>query len=338
MSKNIDILIIGAGPAGLSVAAEARYHELGSTLVLEKGPDHNQTVRVYYPDDKRVDADYKGQDAICAGLMCFRETTKPLFLSAMDHLIQLHEVKIETGAGVDSIKKNDDGTFTVSGGEESWIARWVVVAIGRMGKPNQPPYFKQIPASVKKHVHFEVNKVGDESKKVLVVGGGNTAVEYALSLVKKVEVALSYRKAVFSRINDMNQGLLKKDEEEGKIRVLRESNVVAVEDEGGKPRAVFENGDREVFDDIIYGIGGSKPSAFLTSAGIELNDKGTALLDEWLESSVEGLYVAGELARPMGQGSIINSFNSGKTIVEGIMKKHGLGRRPEVVDIPMKGA
>jgi thioredoxin reductase (NADPH) len=332
--KGVKLVVVGAGPAGLSVAADASFHELGETWILEKGASHNQTILQYYPDDKRVDAAYKGQEAVCAGVLCFRDTTKAHFLEIADEMLKLSTANIRYGCNVDSIKRQPDGCFAVTNGDgDLFEATHVVVAIGRMGKPNRPDYFSKIPASVRTLVQFDIRGLKPEGKSILVVGGGNSAIEFALSLAKKTKVTVSYRGDKFIRLNPMNLTLLEADEKAGRIEVRRSSNVEAVGDSGGKALVQFKEGKEAVFDHVIYGIGGSSPAAFLSNAGIELDERGNPKLGEWGETSVPNLYVAGELAVPQGKGSIIVSFNTGKRVVEGIMTKLGLARKAEMVSL-----
>lgn len=328
-----NVVIVGAGPAGLSVAAECSYDEVPEILVLEKGPTHNQTVYQYYPDDKRVDAAYKGQEAICAGVLCFRDTTKPNFLAIVDHMLERYGFPVEYGATVDSIKKVDD-TFQISATDgRTFESKFVVIAIGRMGKPNRPDYFNDIPPKTRMQLQFDIRNLDATGKQILVVGGGNSAVEFALSLAKKGEVTLSYRKTEFSRLNPMNLKLLEEDERAGRIRILRGSDIAIIEDKDGKPFVKFRDGKSESFDRVVYGIGGSSPAAFLEGAGIRLDAKGNPILSSELETSVPGLFVAGELAVPPGKGSIIASFNSGKRVVEAITDRLGLPRKPDLVHL-----
>jgi thioredoxin reductase (NADPH) len=302
-------------------------------LVVEKGESHNQTVLQYYPDDKRVDAAYRGQDAVCAGVLCFRDTTKANFLEIVDHMLAVYQFPIRYQAHVDSIKKQDDGLFCVSTSEgESLWARFVVVAIGRMGKPNRPDFFNEIPPKARLLTHFDVRNVQASGKRILVVGGGNSAVEFALSLAGKAEaVVLSYRKNVFSRLNPMNLALLEECESKALIRVLRNSNLTKIEEQDGKPRCRFADGSADPFDHVVFGIGGSSPAAFLESAAIELDARGNPRLSPFLESTVTNLFVAGELAVPPGKGSIINSFNTGKVAAQAIAERMGIERKPETV-------
>ncbi len=326
-----EILIIGAGPAGLSVAAECAYHGIESVRVLEKGPSHNQTVLQYYPDDKRVDAAYRGLEAVCAGVLCFRDTTKPNFLAIIDEILERYGFSVDYNVNVDSVKREGDH-FIVSTSEGAlYRARFVVIGIGRMGKPNRPDFFNDIPANARKQVQFDIRNFDATGKEVLVVGGGNSAIEFALSMANKGKVTVSYRKDTFSRLNPMNLEILEKDEKENLITVLRNSNLTEIKESGGKPHVFFKEGGDKVFDRVIFGIGGSSPAAFLSGAGLDLDEKGNPKLSELLESNVPGLYVGGELCVPPGKGSIIASFNSGKKIVEGITNKLGLERKPELV-------
>ena len=334
MSESFDIVVIGAGPAGLSVVAESAFHELGTTLLLEKGKNHNETVTKYYPDNKRVDAKYKGQEAICAGILCFQDTTKTNFLATVDEMIRIHNIQIQFDHNVDSIKKRSDGLFDVSaGGVVEYLAKHVVIAIGRMGKPNRPEFFNQIPATVRKKVQFDVRNIEPEGKDILVVGGGNSAIEFALSLSNRGRVTVSYRKAEFNRLNPMNLNLLLEEEKAGHIRILRESNVSSIGEQDDKPLVHFEDGESTAYDHVIFGIGGSSPAAFLQNAGIKLDDRGNPILGPFNETNVENLYVAGELSVPQGKGSIIVSFNSGKKVIEGIMIKMGKPLKPAIVSL-----
>jgi thioredoxin reductase (NADPH) len=330
-----EIIIVGAGPAGISVAAESAYHGLKNVVVLEKGPSHNQTVLQYYPDDKRVDAAYRGQEAVCAGVLCFRDTTKPNFLSIVDEMLARYALPILYNVNVDSIRREPNGGFFVSATDgKSFSATTVVIAIGRMGKPNRPDYFSSIPASARKHVQFDIRNLTAAGKEVLVVGGGNSAVEFALSLAQRAKVTLSYRQDTFSRLNPMNLDLLLEDERKARIQILRNSNIEKVLAEGERPLVYFkEQAAPTAFDHMVFAIGGSSPAAFLENAGIQLDERGNPRLSSALETSVPGLYVAGELSVPQGKGSIIASFNSGKVVVEEITKRLGIVRKPEQVHL-----
>lgn len=84
----------------------------------------------------------------------------------------------------------------------TYHAKFVVVAIGKMGQPNRPTTYK-IPVALSKQVVFSINDC-KENEKTLVIGGGNSAVEYAIALCKTTPTTLNYRKKEFSRINEDN--------------------------------------------------------------------------------------------------------------------------------------
>src|SRR5438309_3965104 len=74
-----DLIIIGAGPGGIALAAEAFASGIDQSqiLILEKGPTHNSAIRQLYPEQKLTTANYKGFAARCEGLLCVRDMTKP---------------------------------------------------------------------------------------------------------------------------------------------------------------------------------------------------------------------------------------------------------------------
>src|SRR5260370_35148724 len=84
--ENIDLLIIGAGQAGLAAAVEAQRGGISNLLVVEKGPSHSQMIRTYYKEGKRVDAQYAGAQALCFGILCCRDANRE------GHLPLMHNV------------------------------------------------------------------------------------------------------------------------------------------------------------------------------------------------------------------------------------------------------
>lgn len=118
--------------------------------------------------------------------------------------------------------------------------------------------------------------------------------------------------------------------------LLRNSNIAHIGENVERPLVAFKEGGERGFDHVIFGIGGSSPAAFLQNAGIELDKKGNPKIQSTLQTNIENLYVGGELSVAQGKGSIITSFNSGKQIVESIMKKLGMERKPEHVFVSPK--
>ncbi len=316
-----DLLIIGAGPAGISMAVEACAAGIphDKILLLEKAPEHSYTIKKYYPDNKLVTANYKGFEAVCTGVMCLADSSKHETVSYLDEAIRSHRFTVRYGETVHRIARDQAAQlFTVQTDKGSFEARVVVVAIGILGKPNKPEY--QLPAKLKSRLLFDVTSTPIENSRVLVVGGGDSASEYCQYLAQSGNrVTLSYRRHEFSRMNRINRESLEALERQGGVEVLRGSDITAVKDEGGKPRVVFAEpgpGERD-YDYVVYALGGSTPKNFLKTIGIEFDGDEPVLLDGH-QTSVPGLFLIGDLSAGAKGGSIIWAFNSANRAMETI--------------------
>src|SRR5262247_1352243 len=92
-----EMIIVGAGPAGISMAAEARNVGVSADqiLVLEKGETHSWASRKFYPASKVVPANYKGIEAVCAGVMCISDMSKDETLTYIDRTIQQYKLNVQ---------------------------------------------------------------------------------------------------------------------------------------------------------------------------------------------------------------------------------------------------
>src|SRR5215467_1815800 len=328
-SENIDLLIIGAGPAGLAAAVEAQRAGISNLLVLEKGPSHSQMIRTYYKEGKRVDAQYAGVEALCSGILCLRDGNREGYLAMMEHVIEFSRIPVLYNTEVWSLRRTaaiDSFTATTTAGLK-YRARFVIIAIGKMGRPRQPDYYKAIPTILKneKRILFDINARSFDGDKLLVVGGGDSAAEYAQMLSVKNDVTLSYRQASFSRLNSINEKIMAGMTAERKIRALMPSNIIKIENDNGRPIVEFAEAQYppEVFDAVLYGLGGMTPVNFLQTAGVELNSKGEPVTDVAHESSVPKLYIIGDLlGHGHGGGSIIGGFNSASSAVRHLLDRY----------------
>lgn len=309
MEHIYELAIIGAGPAGIATAVEGYLQGIRDIVLLEKDVNHNSTIRKYYKDNKRVDKDWKGQKVELDGRIYFVDGTKETTLDFFDQILANHSVELQTHVEVQSIKKLDDGNFEVFMAGKSLKAKHVVVTIGRMGKPNKPDY--KIPAGIKKRVGYTLDGCeGDE--KVLVVGGGDSAVEYAVDLSDKNEVSICYRRETFRRANPTNQTNIANAIMHKEVEPILGVNIDGLEDEDGKVKVLFNEIEPQVFDRVIYAIGGTTPSAFLQSSGIKEVD-GCPVHDDNYETNIKGLFVAGDITQESG-GSIALGLNHGYAI------------------------
>ncbi len=309
-----NLAIIGAGPAGIATAVEAYIEGIRDIIILEKDENHNSTIRKYYKDNKRVDKDWKGQKVELDGRIYFMDGTKESTLDFFDELLEKHSVKLQTHTEVTGIEKEGEN-FVIHSSKGDIKAKFVVVTIGRMGKPNKPDY--KIPLSIRKRVGYTLDGCS-EGEKILVVGGGDSAVEYAVDLAEKNDVSICYRRETFRRANPTNQKNIANAIAHNEVRPILGVNIEGLEDDGGKVKVLYKEKEPETYDRVIYAIGGTTPSGFLASSGIKEED-GKPVHDEHYQTNIPGLYVAGDITQESG-GSIALGLNQGYHIAKHIVE------------------
>lgn len=320
-----DLIIVGAGPAGISLAAEARRSGVPAEkiLVLEKGQEHSWAIRKFYPDSKPVTANYKGQAAVCSGVLCIADTDKDGLLSYLDQAIVDHAIEVRYNTAVGTIHPLPEGGFKVDTDHGQITTNVCAIAIGILGRPNKPEY--KLPGKLKARVHFDINSHPIRASRVLVVGGGDSASEYAQFLVQEGNtVSLSYRRDTFARMNDINQDSLYAMERADKVTLLRSSNITELKvSDDGSPIVCFAEeafGELE-YDHVLYALGGTTPQNFLTTIGIAF-DGPSPVLGEGYETSVPGLFLVGDLSAGTKGGSVISAFNSSREAMTRICADH----------------
>jgi len=317
MSSDVyDIVIIGGGPGGIGTAIEAKVLGLDRILLLEKSDNHSDTIRKFYKDNKRVDKDWQGQIVQMEGNVPFSDGTKESTIDFFDDLIDSHKIDSHFNCEVDKITKDGD-VFDIRSSKGDFKAKNVVIAIGRMGKPNKPNY--KIPPSIRSRVNFNLDKC-NKGEDILIVGGGDSATEYAVELAKSNNVVLNYRRDELTRPNPTNKELIKKAIQNGDVKAKLGVDIESLDNENGLVKVNYKDGTSEVYDRVIYAIGGTTPVDFLKSANLELDSKGEPIIKDNLESSVDGIYIAGDIAFKSG-GSIAIALNHGYKIVNDILEK-----------------
>ena len=325
MDKIFDLVVIGAGPGGISAAVEAQIAGVDNNkiLILEKSDAHNETVRKFYKHGKRVDVDWNGIKAEFHGHLSFEQGSKEEYIKQFDDIIEKYNLKVVYNHHVYAVEKNAEGVFEIGADKELGVikAKKVVIAIGVMGKPNKPGY--KFPPKIRSVLNFNLDKV-QNGEKVMVVGGGDTAGEYAYGLVDMdmgCEVTLNYRKPEITRMNPTNKEIVEKYIAEGKIKSKLGNDIVDVEaTEDGKVKVNFQDGTSEIYDRVVYALGGTTPTEFLQNCGINMKDKWTAEHNpETFETNVEGMYVVGDVVE--GAQSIAVAINHGYAAALDLAKK-----------------
>lgn len=316
METLYDVVVIGGGPCGIASVVESKKMGLKNVLLIEKGDNHSQTIRKFYKDNKRVDKEYKNMPSVIKGNVPFETSLKEEVLNYFDKL--LDEEKIDTlfNIEVEKVQKIGD-IFQISTQKTTYKSKNVIVAIGKMGRPNKPTY--KIPPSLNTVINFNLNSCLN-GEKIMVVGGGNSAAEYAIELSKTNFVTLCYRKSVFTRLNEINEKELLSLAKNQKLSLKLGIDVICLENENGKIKVIFNDNTSEIYDRLIYAIGGSTPVDFLQKCSIELNKNSQPIVDENLMTNIDSLYIGGDIATKNG-GSIVFALNHAHNIITHIKSK-----------------
>jgi thioredoxin reductase len=263
-------VIVGCGPAGLSAGLAAMHHRLRFRLI-EQEDDLGGSV-YHYPRNKiAMTAPVK---LALVGKMRFGEVQKEKLLAFWQGVVEKTQLPISFHERMEDIEPQGDG-FLVKTSQGQYATRSVLLAIGRRGTPRK----LGVPGeSSPKVVYRLIDPAQYDGQSVLVVGGGDSALEAAVALTAQpgTDVILSYRSAAFSRVKQKNRQQLEELQGSGSIRVLLGSNVkqvlereVEIEVDGETTR--FPN------DIVIVCAGGELPTPFLRKLGIHFETKyGTA--------------------------------------------------------------
>ena len=215
----MDVAIVGSGPSGLSAGLTCIKNRL-SCVVLEKEHVISSTV-ARYPKGKHFMAE--PVDAQNVSFLPVFDGTKEELVAAWQRVVEGVRLPVKLGEAVETVKRGDDGVFTIKTTVATYRARRVVLATGLRGKPR----LLAVPgANLEKVQSLLDDPETFAGEDVLVVGGGDSAVEGALALANVgARVTLSYRGDGFKRCKQGNQKALAKAEQENALEVLLESNV-----------------------------------------------------------------------------------------------------------------
>lgn len=260
-----DVAIIGAGPAG--IAATLQAEKMGLRYVTFDQDDIGGTV-LTYPRQKIVMT--QPMELPLYGKCRFREIAKEDLLDLWHEVIDKTGIRIHTRQKVEKIGRRN-GHFEITSPAGTYATQNALLAIGRRGSPRK----LGVPGEDSAKVTYKLIEPEQyKGQRVLVVGGGDSAVEAALALAEQpgTSVSLSYRKDTFMRIKDKNQERLGVARDQGQIDVFLESNVAHIEPERVIVAVAGEAVDLDN-DYVLVMIGGELPTNFLRMAGIRVERK-----------------------------------------------------------------
>jgi thioredoxin reductase/ferredoxin len=267
--NRLDVIIVGAGPSGFSASLAALHHKL-RVLTIEQ--DTLGGSIAHFPRGKIVMT--RPMELPMVGRVKVSESTKEKILEFWKKVERDTRVKINYSERLETVTREGDG-FAVRTTRGEYRCRAVLLAIGRRGTPRK----LGVPGEeLDKVVYRLIDPEQYQGRHVLVVGGGDSALEAATAIaaVPSSTVTLSYRERAFARAKDKNRRQVEEAVSQKRLNVLYESKVQAIQ----KKSVAVELKGQVIHvpnDAVIVCAGGILPTPFLKEIGIEVETKhGTA--------------------------------------------------------------
>jgi thioredoxin reductase (NADPH) len=272
VTADYDLIIVGAGPAGISASLTAKKHNL-KVLTLEQ--DTLGGTVFNFPRSKIIMT--HPMDLPLHGKVRLNETSKAELLNLWEEVLSKNNISIQQNTKVESIVWRS-GYFSLGTSTcENLSAKKVLLAIGRRGSPRK----LNIPGEELEKVAYRLLEPEIiSSKRVVVVGGGDSAIESALQLKDQNTVHLAYRGDVFGRIKPKNNQKIKQAIEEKTINVMFNTNLTSIENDYVYYNTKDSDQNIRLDNDLVFILaGGELPTQFLEKSGILITRKfGEAIL------------------------------------------------------------
>jgi thioredoxin reductase (NADPH) len=265
----LDVLIVGAGPAGLAASLAAKKLGLSYQTVEQ---DSLGGAVFQYPRGKLVMT--APVELPIVGKVHFRNTSKEELLKFWTQACNGNALKIRYQERVESME-NKDGAFHVRTSTQRYVASNVLLAIGRRGTPRKLGVLGE---DLPKVVYRLIDPEQYRGRHVIVVGGGDSALEAAASIAElgDTSVMLSYRGDTFQRAKQRNRQRVDEASAKGQLKVLLNSQIREIRTDS----VLLQQSGQDVNvanDAVIVSAGGILPNEFLRSIGIRVETKyGTA--------------------------------------------------------------
>ena len=264
----LDAVVVGAGPAGTS--ATLRLMEAGLRVLLLEREAFGGTI-THYPRAKVV---MTGPlEFPMYGRVSKRKVSKEQLVALWEDISEKTGLQVAIGELVEKIERGDDDSWLVSSTGGVFKTANVLLALGRRGSPRK----LDVPGEEQSKVVYRVIEPEVfEDQHVLVVGGGNAAVESAFALVdggRCASVTISYRKTNFARCRQPNRKRIEAEIEAGRLTALLGTQVEEISED----RVTLRNGSEKPLsiqnDAVVIQVGGTAPTGLLQDIGIEIVTK-----------------------------------------------------------------
>ncbi len=261
----LDVLIVGAGPAGFAASLGALDKKLRFVTVEQ---DSLGGTVAHFPRGKLV-MTAPAQLPI-VGKMNFRETSKERLLEFWQGALQDTGLTINFEERVERIEKQARG-FVVKTTRATYRPEKILLCIGRRGTPRS----LDVPGEELPKVTYRlIDPEQYRGQSVLVVGGGDSALEAACTLAQdnSIQVTLAYRSEAFTRAKKKNRQAVQQALDDERLRIFLNSTVKLIEPE----QVVLQTAQGEIAfanDAVIVNAGGILPTGFLQSIGITVETK-----------------------------------------------------------------
>jgi thioredoxin reductase (NADPH) len=266
-SNELDVAIIGAGPAGFASTLAAKEANLKSVTIEQE--ELGGTV-AHFPRRKLVMT--QPAELPIVGKMKFKEVQKEDLIDFWRDVEQKTGIEVNYNERVDAVEPLPNGAgFTVTTNKTTYNVRAVLLTIGRRGSPRQ----LGVPGEDLPKVTYRlIDAEQYRDQHVLVVGGGDSALEAATSIAAEpgTNVTLSYRSGAFNRAKQKNREKVEAAVTAGELRVLFSSNVKEIHSDS-VDITVDDKVEKLKNDFVIVSAGGILPTAFLKTIGIIVETK-----------------------------------------------------------------
>nr|NIV14758.1 NAD(P)-binding domain-containing protein [Fodinibius sp.] len=261
-----------AGPAGLTAALSATQHNLSYLLLDQQEP--GGTI-LQYPRRKLVMT--QPVEIPLYGKLKYNEYSKESLLEIWQEIIQKYQIQFDVGHKIEGVQRVN-GYLKVSSPKETFLAKQVVLAMGRRGTPRKLNVSGEDSSKV---AYQLIDAQAYTDTNVLVVGGGDSAIEAAVGLARQKgnKVRISYRKSKFFRIKKKNEDRINRLISQGRVKPIFNSNVLEIKEKS--VRLQTEDEIIEIPNDYVFIFaGGTPPFKLLKEMGIQFGGEAKSLAEQ----------------------------------------------------------